>query len=89
VRIALLSAVWRRLEIAPAWWSNVARIRDRFASHGHQLTAIVAGSEYGHKLICEEFGGLWVEVPQPPARGQVERGLRLGRRRIHPGPRLR
>ncbi len=66
MRVALCCALWRRLEIAPAWWAGVNRMREQFAAAGHTLVPYIAGSEGPHRALCEQHGGVWVQHENKP-----------------------
>lgn len=66
MKIAVVTCVWQRLELAPAWWSGLTRLRDTWRDWGHECAVYVAGSEDEHRQLAADHGGHWVEAYNDP-----------------------
>jgi CTP:molybdopterin cytidylyltransferase MocA len=66
VKIAVLSCLWERYELAPAWWQGMTRIRDHWREAGHECDIVVAGSEDTHRTMAADHAAVWVEAYNDP-----------------------
>lgn len=77
MRLAIVAGLWRRHELADAWWQGVTRIADQWATLGYTVDIVVSGSESQHLGRALLADAVWVRVPNRPLGAKLNAAARV------------